>query len=63
MSKADQLAKWVRRAFDPPEADFVTGRCQECGGVVWIATLRRPHGMARSCEEHWPLSEFDTNHD
>lgn len=58
MSKADDFREWVDRVFEPPEADYVIGRCKECGEEVWISTAHRPHGMAESCNEHWPLCEF-----
>lgn len=56
MSKADDFAEWVDRLFEPPEAEYVPGWCEECDREVSIATEYRPFGMAESCEEHWPLS-------
>lgn len=61
--KGKEFGDWIDRAFQPPEAGHVVGWCGECEEQVWIATDRRPFGMARTCEDHWPLSEFDSTGD
>jgi len=59
-SKGEQLVEWIKEkgVFEPPEFDHAPGVCKECNEKVWIDMGLRPHGMAKSCEEHEPLCRF-----
>lgn len=56
--KGDEFRKLADELIQPPQQNHSIGRCQECEAVVMIDTGLRQRGMAKQCEEHRPLCQF-----